>query len=287
MYNEWKPPEEERMIPKAVWYIAPVVVVGGALGYYLYTHQKVEAPVPAAEVALPPEAATTEPAIKHPVPADTAAPEKPLPALDESDAPLRDSLLPLADAASIDQFLVPENVVRNVVVTIDNLTRSKAPVERWPVKPTPGAFATAQGDYLRVDEANFARYEPFVKLVQSTDAKQLAAIYLHYYPLFQQAYENLGNPDTYFNDRLVEVIDHLLETPAKTGPILLTQPKVFYEFEDPDLEARSAGQKLLLRIGVGNAERIKEKLREFRAVISSAGPGADRARDTPVPPSTG
>ena len=66
--------------------------------------------------------------------------------------------------------------------------------------------------------------------------------YRHFYPLFQQAYVDLGYPDGYFNDRLVEVIDHLLATPDVAGPIKLTQPSVFYQYADPSIEERSAGR---------------------------------------------
>ena len=68
---------------------------------------------------------------------------------------------------------------------------------------------------------------------------------------------------------MVAVIDHLLATPAVEGPIRLVQPKVLYEFADADLEARSAGQKLLLRMGAANAGRVKNKLREFRRQITA------------------
>jgi hypothetical protein len=114
-----------------------------------------------------------------------------------------------------------------------------------------------------------------VALVQAADAKQVTAVYLHYYPLFQQAYEDLGYPDDYFNDRMVDVIDHLLATPTPTGPIKLTQPKVFYEYADPVLEALSAGQKLLLRMGPANATQIKAKLKELRAEIASQKPAVE------------
>jgi hypothetical protein len=50
------------------------------------------------------------------------------------------------------------------------------------------------------------------------------------------------------------------------------QPKVLYEFADAELEARSAGQKLLMRMGAANAERVKTRLRQFRAEITVAPP---------------
>ena len=101
----------------------------------------------------------------------------------------------------------------------------------------------------------------------NTDPKALAVVYEHLYPLFQQSYEDLGYPGKYFNDRLVEVIDTLLQAPEITTPVALVQPKVFYEFADPELEARPAGQKLLIRMGPANERTLKAKLREFRAEI--------------------
>jgi hypothetical protein len=163
---------------------------------------------------------------------------------------------------------MPENIVRHVVATIDNLPRKKVAVEVRPVKATPGAaVVTTQGDVMTLSEQNYARYAPFVRIVKSIDAKNFADVYFRLYPLFQQAYEDLGYPDKYFNDRLVQAIDDMLRAPTPEGPIQLAQPKVFYELADPDLEERSAGQKLLIRMGPANARIIKEKLRALRAEV--------------------
>ena len=108
--------------------------------------------------------------------------------------------------------------------------------------------------------SNANRYAPFVRFVESVDAAKAAAVYLRLYPMFQRAYEEQGYPGKHFNDRLVDVIDHLLQTPEPPappkvtltevkGPIKPARPWVAYEFADPNLEARSAGQKMLLRMG--------------------------------------
>jgi hypothetical protein len=95
-----------------------------------------------------------------------------------------------------------------------------------------------------------------------TDA--LLSRYARFYPFFQEQYENLGYPTRYFNDRVVEVIDHLLATPEVEEPARLVQPRVLYEFTDPRLENLSAGQKILLRMGRTNQLKLKAKLREIR-----------------------
>ena len=261
---------DESFRKKVIWGSAAVVVLGllGAVYYYKY-HGAVPAPPVATEPPHPavqaPQAAT-EPAIRNPIPetADT----KPLPPLKESDPDVRESLIGVFGARSIAQFLVPDNVVRHIVVTVDNLPRKKVAVELRPVKPTPGAPVTAaQGDVTTLGAANYERYAPLIKVVQSTDTKTLVNVYFKLYPLFQQSYEDLGYPGQYFNDRLVEVIDDMLKAPDVQGPIQVTQPKVFYEYADPKLEALSSGQKLLLRMGPANEAIMKAKLRELRKAV--------------------
>ena len=130
-----------------------------------------------------------------------------------------------------------------------------------------------QGDTTTLGAANAVRYAPFIHLVESTDPKTLATVYFHLYPLFQQSYEDLGYPGRFFNDRLVEVIDHLLAAPEPQGPIELVQPKVFYQFADPKLEDLSAGQKLMVRMGPANERALKAKLRDFRTELVQSGAG--------------
>jgi hypothetical protein len=138
------------------------------------------------------------------------------------------------------------------------------------MQPVRGAFQVVHdGDAITIAAGNAARYTPYVQMLEKVDAKQLAGVYLRFYPLFQQAYEELGYPKAYFNDRLVGAIDHLLVTPEVAGPLLLKQPKVLYEFADPQLEALSAGQKAMIRMGPDNARRVKAKLRVLRSEVAA------------------
>jgi hypothetical protein len=160
--------------------------------------------------------------------------------------------------------------VRNIVATIDNLPRETVAQRLNPVKPVPGLpVTTGKDETLALAPANAARYGGYLRIAESVETPKLVAAYKHFYPLFQQAYLELGYPNGYFNDRLVEVIDHLLETPELAGPVRLVQPKVLYEYADPELEERSAGQKAMLRLGKDNAARVKAKLREIRAAVAS------------------
>ena len=45
------------------------------------------------------------------------------------------------------------------------------------------------------------------------------------------------------------------------------QPKVHYRFADPLLEKRSAGRKIMIRIGPEHAAQMKKALRALRAEL--------------------
>jgi Protein of unknown function (DUF3014) len=273
MWNKATDPEES-FRDKAIWWSAGIVIAAAiAIGVYYRYYSPVPAPPPAQRPATTPQpAAPPAPAIQHPVPS-AAEQQAPLPPLDQSDPVVRDSLVGLIGKPAVAKFLVPHQLIRDVVVTVDNLPRKKVAAELRPLQPTPGDTAVdTQGNATTLSQQNYARYAPLMEVVRAVDPKALAAIYFRLYPLFQQAYENLGYPGKYFNDRMVQAVDSLLATPDVQGPIELVRPKVFYQFADPKLEALPAGQKLLIRMGPDDASVIKAKLQVFREAITTQPP---------------
>jgi hypothetical protein len=275
------------MVNKPMVVVAAVVVAVGLSAAFYFHRRSAELPPITASSAAPPPASAPEPAIQNPVPNAAAAAQPPLPALNDSDPAIKDAL---GEALGTDaaQYLVPESIIRHLVVTIDNLPREKAPIAKRPTV-SPGGPFLAQGDELHstLDPKNYARYEPMVNAVRKLDMQKVADVYLRFYPLFQSAYQDLGYPNGYFNDRLVAVIDSLLAAPEPPGPIELVRPNVMYTFADPTLEALPAGQKLLIRMGPENAAAIKSKLKELRAIVAAGGAGtagrAGTAGGAPTP----
>jgi hypothetical protein len=244
-----------------------VLVIAGGVGVY-FLRQGTPEPEPVADV---PEPFVNTPAPPPPAAVDTPPPAArtiPLPPLDESDPDVMGGLAEIFGPSAVMQHLVPERIVRNIVVTIDNVPRQQMALNQRPIQPTPGNFVTSgPEDAIVLAPENYARYEPFVAIVSNIDAKTLVSFYRGLEPLFQQAYEELGQPDASFDRRLAEVIEHLLQTPTPRGQIALVQPSVLYRYADERLEKLSAGQKLLIRMGVDNASVVKGKLREIQAEL--------------------
>lgn len=260
-----------------------VAVAVIAAGGFLYTYYALnKAPQQDVSTALDsngtsaPAPPGSAPEQHYPVPAPEpemkSAP--PLPALADSDSPFINALKGTFGGQPIDAYLVPTDLIRRIVVTVDSLDRDDpVPLRLRPVPPTPDQpIVEGEGDRLTLSPDNSARYRPIMDVLQHMDAKRVAALYFRYYPLFQKAYEELGYPHRYFNDRLIQVIDHLLLAPNIKGPIRLVRPRVLYQFADPELEALPTGQKLMIRIGPGNEAIVKSKLRQLRAAIVSGKP---------------
>jgi hypothetical protein len=251
--------------PAAIAVILLLAAIAG--GLYWYVEQIHAPPVPTA-VAPPAIApARTEPAIRHPI--EAAAMPAPLPPLARSDVEVLDALAALVGPDPAGRFLVLPGIIRRVVVAVDNLPRERLAQRLSPVKPVPGPFVVSGGaGKPAIAAGNYARYAPYVRALETVDTAMLVATYVRFYPLFQEAYRELGYPKGYFNDRLVETLDLMIATPEPAGTIALVQEKVMYEFADPKLEALPLGQKFLLRMGPENARRVKAKLGEIRAQVA-------------------
>lgn len=263
---------------RAVWLTVSLIALGaGFAAYWLFNQQEEPPPlvhdfVPPAPAISPPISAPTpapkpaEPAILHPL-ADARS-ETPLPELEHSDAPILAALRAVL-GGTWQEMLLPDALIRNVVATIDALPRQYLPARVVPIKRVGGSLITeGQGNELSIDVANGTRYVRHVALIEAVDSTKLVAVYRTFYPLFQRAYAELGYPNAYFNDRLIEAIDDLLAAPTPVEPLRLVQPKVLYRYADEKLEALSAGQKIMVRVGRDNAERLKKKLREIRQLVA-------------------
>jgi hypothetical protein len=215
-----------------------------------------------------------------------ASPRFPVRAPLEPPAEPGSALIPLPPLADSDQYfglaltdvfgtpleglLVNEALIEKFVATVDNLPRSRYAERLRPTKAAPGQFAvnaTGDEDIFTLSSDNFARYTTPVEMLANADTAELVATYRRFYPLLQQAYVELGYPDGYFNDRLIEVIDHLLEQPIVPGELKLARPHVLYEYADAGVEDLSSGQKLMLRIGADNAAKVRSALSRFRDTL--------------------
>lgn len=280
------------MTKKWVWIaVVAIAVIAAALLWWRQRETALPAPAPDAKPApiaqapgtargMAPASAPAEFVPAHPieVASDAASGAQTVP------PSVEDALIDLLGRKAVLSMMQLDDFPRRFAATVDNLGRSSAPPRLWPINPTPARFTVeTRADASFISADNELRYTPFVLMVESVDMRRAVALYKQLYLQIQEAYEGIGFPNRYFNDRLVEVIDLLLatpdvETPLKVvltpihGPLRPERPWILYEFDAPELQKLSAGQKILLRMGPVNLRRLKAKLVEIRGLVTASPP---------------
>lgn len=265
---------------KQVLWPLGIVAAGIAVAVLWWTMAKQAAPLTESAASVPDMAAAASDPVAPVAPPGELQPVKipaaaqPL-AADQIGSAITDFL---GSKAALTFFQLTD-FPRKFVATVDNLGRSHAPPVAWPISPTEGRFTVQTFDGATVISSdNGLRYTPLVLLLEKINAGLAVDLYVRMYPVLQQTYVDLGYPNNQINDRLLQVINHLLATPNAPqvmavqltevkGPIPSVRPWVRYEFADPALEALSSGQKIMLRVGSVNQNRLKARLSALRQEI--------------------
>ncbi|MDZ7790734.1 MAG: DUF3014 domain-containing protein [Xanthomonadales bacterium] len=277
------------------WFVSIIIVLALVAGLWWMEQKRQAALVPEARLDIPAEAEQPEPRYplpkpeRHPAPSPDSPtgereaprqpaeparePQPPLPELAGSDETALDALAGLFGSEFVEQRIKPEFVISRTVAIVNSLEGAAPALKTWPVDtldPEPATEAQSDGDTLHWTQENTERYDTWMNALETLPPEEAAALYARYYPLFQQAWNELGETEPHFNDRLIDIVDHLLATPEIGLPIEVIPYEGRLQFADEALEEQSWGRKLLIRMGPAHADKVTDWLRAFRrAVIQS------------------
>jgi hypothetical protein len=258
------PPGDKRPSRSSlVGLVALLVVAAGAAAFWMLRGRLVPAPAPAAASPTSPLA-----------PADTHQPLGPavaavdLPPLDLTDPIVRELLGRLSSAPAVASWLATDGLIRNFVVSVENVAEGRSPARQLRRLAPTGEFQVARrGETVVVDPRSYDRYNALADAVASCDAAGLARLYSTLKPRLTEAYTELGHPDGDIDAAMERAIRQLLETPAVPAGAALVAPGVNYRYADPAVEALPSAQKQVLRLGPRNRQIILDKLREVAAEL--------------------
>ena len=208
----------------------------------------------AADVALPPLGG-------NPFPVD-------VPALDLSDAFVRQWVPRLSAHPRIAAWLTTDGLIRNFVTVVSNIAEGATPGGRVPVLKPSGSFRVAsRGGSLIIDEGGFTRYDDLAAAFSSIDPSAAAQLYATLKPRIEEAATELGIASGTFDRTLERAFVVLLQTPVSDGPWRVEPWGIGYRFADVRLESLSGAQKHLLRMGPANARQVQRTLRDLAAAL--------------------
>lgn len=258
-------PEKRGWWPVALAGALLVLAAGGAF-LFLTRPQP-----PKAAIQAPPPSRVTAAPSSPPVAATTAAPP-PLPALDESDAFVRQMAAGLSANPEMARWLSRTALVRTLATVVANVAHGETPRKELAFLAPPQRFRAATGGTRVVaDPQSYAAYDTFADAIASVDARGVATAYRALEPLFETAYRDLGFSDG-FRAAVDAAIRDLLAVPVPTSAAELVPAPVGFRWADPELEALTSAQKQFLRTGPRNVRLVQSKLRELQAALTSTLP---------------
>lgn len=256
-----------REAPSPILIAAVIVALAGIAGlvYWFGFRDQPEAPqslMPTTERPTPEE--STQPPV--------APPQRPLPALKESDAFVRSVVRELSSHPKLAAWLVPDDLVRRLVVVVDNIARDESPRSHLAhLEPEDGFETTYRDGELVIAPESYKRYDLIAEVVASFDAAALVELLTELRPLLDTAYRELGYPQGGFEQTLKKAIDRVLAVQVPDGTIELERRVKGFRFADPRLEELGPVAKQLLRMGPLNARSVQAKLRAVRTALDDAG----------------
>lgn len=227
----------------------------------------------------PPEEIVAEappPPPPAPPPAPEPAPQPPpfeLPTLADSDGVMRELLSTLSAHPDFASWLIPDDLIRRFVVAVENVGNGNNPAQHVPFMRPSSRFAIDDSEpALRIAPASYARYDELAASIASLDVNGTAQLYRQLLPLLNEAYAELGIPDSSFESALQRAVTHVLEVPIIEGrPIIEPRASFFYEYTDPDFQTLSAAQKQFLGMGPNNVRIVQGEIREIASTIGLSG----------------
>ncbi len=256
----------------AVIVIAALVLLGGgAVIWWTFSGPAVDPVVPESASATGGEAAAREPD-EEAAEADSPGsppppPPPPTPDLSESDSLVRDGVAGLSQHAQWMAWLVSEELAMNFVRAVAAVAYDEPPQSSLePLRPDEGFSVVRRGQRFYPAETSHGRHDLAVDVFDSIDVAGAARAYRRLEPLFEQAHDELGYPNE-FGDTLQLAVAKLLKTPILESPPELRLRAVSFEYADPGLEALSPAQKLLLRLGPDNGDRVRAKVRALHEAL--------------------
>ena len=161
------------------------------------------------------------------------------------------------------KFLAQSEPAMRLVKAIDAVAHGERPLDALDFLQADSPFTAQQdtvGNWLAT-RAAYARYQGAVDFVDSLEPATVAEWFVKAEPALQKCCGKLGYQDKTIRQLLTEACNTVLTTPRfDFDPLLMpTGTAGTYHFVDPAFEQLNDAQKLLVRLGPENCEKVQAK----------------------------
>jgi hypothetical protein len=188
-----------------------------------------------------------------------------LPPLDDSDTWLRDLVAALSQNPVLARLLATRGLVRGATLAVVQIGDGKTPASPLAVLKPATRLQLLGPSTGPIDPASYARWDGPTGALTSVDPIHAAQLYVNVKPLFDQAYQELGNPNAAFDEAIARAIRTLDDTPQLRADPTLIRRANYFEHDDAALKSLLPVQKQLLLVGPDNRRKIMQWLKQLAA----------------------
>lgn len=255
--DEDRPPSQRPESRGSRWPIVVTLLILAAVGGGLYWLK-----------AKPMDTLVLEPT--SPATAPVLAPAEPAIAVDEAaaQATWQKAVAGLSSAPEWSTWTRQPGILRRLISAVSSLAEGASPGAMLgflvPEKP----FSVTENEATTViSQESYARYDPLVRVAESLDPAAVARAYELLSPTIESLYRELAPPGRTFRMTIEGAAERLITVSVPTGELEVVLDGALYRFADPQLEAKSAAEKHLLRMGPENMRRLQAKLRAIEQAL--------------------
>ena len=199
-------------------------------------------------------------------------PPEPTVTEETADAYARETIGSVNGGKALAQFVAGDYIVERAVAIVDALRRGEVPYKLLPVgRPSKSFPISDDGLRVTMDASGFSRYDGFAQWVAGIDVIAIVELLNDYEQIATEALSRMGVGDFDIRSAVLAATTEILATPIAPQSAELMKREANWVYMDPELEALSALQKQVLRMGPENAEIIQAKARELRGAVLESG----------------
>lgn len=268
----------EEKTSTGAWVITVLCILIGAGGWFYWQASKLDA-VPESQILVLPDVTQTsssdgqasenlaaESSASNEVALDETNLPEPvfaLPALANSDQPLRDAIVGISPKLA--PWLKADGLISKYMVVVNDFSQGLRLEKHMRfLKPQQKFSVEKTGSEVVMSGKSYQRYDALAAAISDINVPAAIKFYQQFRPLFLQVFETFGYPaERPLEDIFLKSAAQILAAPIIEEPIALVRPSVFYKYQDKKLEALSPVSKQMLRMGPENTRVIQHKVREL------------------------
>lgn len=131
------------------------------------------------------------------------------------------------------------------------------------LRPAQPFEVEARGGRTFIAKSSYDRYDELTDFIEKVDARKLADAYRTLKPPISQLFAEVAPPGASFDAALAAALKPVADAQITDEPVELSPKGLVWAFKDSEKESMGATQKLLVRVGPGNAKRLQTFVRAF------------------------